>query len=43
MTQEEFNQMLQAAIASNTTGYFSTKYSWEDVEKMLDWVKTQMG
>ncbi len=43
MTQAEFNQMLQIAIASQTTGYFTTKYSWDEVERMLDWVKQQMG
>lgn len=43
MTQEEFNQMFQAAIAGQTTGYFTTKYSWDEVEQMLDWVKQQMG
>lgn len=43
MTQDEFNQMLQAAIASGATGYFTSKYSWDEVETLLDWVKTQKG
>ncbi len=43
MTQAEFNQMLKNAIAAGTTGYFYSKYNWDEVEKMLDWVKTQMG
>lgn len=43
MTQDEFNQMFQNAIAAGTTGYFTSKYSWDEVEAMLDWVKQQMG
>ena len=43
MTQEEFNRMLQNAIAGNLTGYFTTKYSWEEIEALLDWVKQQKG
>ncbi len=43
MTQNEFNQMLQNAFASGIGGYFTSKYSWEEVEALLDWVKTQKG
>lgn len=42
MTQEEFNAMLQNALASGISGYFTSKYSQEEVEAMLDWVKQQM-
>lgn len=43
MTQAEFNQMLQNAFAAGIGGYFTSKYSWEEVEALLDWVKTQKG
>ncbi len=43
MTQEQFNQMLQTALAQGLAGYFTSKYSWEEVEALLDWVKTQKG
>lgn len=43
MTQEEFNQMLQNAFAASIGGYFTSKYSWEEVEELLDWVKQQKG
>lgn len=43
MTQDEFNQMLQNAISQKIVGYFTTKYSWEEVETLLDWVKQQKG
>ena len=43
MTQEPFNRMLQTAIAQGLFGYFTSKYSWEEVEALLDWVKQQKG
>ncbi len=43
MTQEEFNRLMQNFLASGTTGYFTTKYSWEEIEALLDWVKQQKG
>lgn len=43
MSQDEFNKMLRNAIASGITGYFESKYSWEEVEKILDWAKKQAG
>ena len=40
MTQEEFNQMLQVAVASGLPGgSFTMKYSWEEIEALLDKVK----
>lgn len=42
MDQEQFNQMLQAALAQGLAGYYTSKYSWEEIEAMLDWVKEQM-
>lgn len=36
MTQEEFNAMLQVALASGLTGYATLKYSAEEIEKLLD-------
>lgn len=37
MTQEEFNQMLQVAVASGLPGgSFTMKYSWEEIEALLD-------
>ncbi len=44
MTQEQFNAMLQAALAAGLPGgYATSKYSAEEIDKMLDWVKKQMG
>lgn len=43
MTQEQFNEMLQNALSSGIGGYFTSKYSWEEVETLLDWVKQQKG
>lgn len=43
MTQEQFNQMLQTAIAQGLFGYFTSKYSWEEIEALLDWVDEQKG
>lgn len=43
MTQEQFNQMLEVALAQGFGGYFTSKYSWEEVEELLDWVKQQKG
>lgn len=36
MTQEEFNQMLQVAIAGGLSGYATSKYSLEEIEERLD-------
>lgn len=36
MTQEEFNQMLQVAIAGGLSGYATSKYSLEEIEEKLD-------
>ena len=37
MTQEEFNTMLHAAIAQGLPGgSFMMKYSWEEIEALLD-------
>ncbi len=43
MTQEQFNQMLRNAMAAGISGYFTSKYKWEEVEALLDWVKQQKG
>lgn len=43
MTQEQFNEMLQNALSAGIGGYFTSKYSWEEVETLLDWVKQQKG
>lgn len=44
MTQEQFNAMLQVALAEGLPGgYATSKYSAEEIDRMLDWVKTQMG
>ena len=37
MTQSEFNAMLQVAIAQGLPGgSFTMKYSWEEIETLLD-------
>lgn len=42
MDQEQFNEMLMSALAQGLTGYYTSKYSWEEIEAMLDWVKEHM-
>ena len=40
MTQEEFNSMLQVAIAQGLPGgYYTSKYSGEEMDALLDKVK----
>ena len=40
MTQEEFNAMLQVAIAQGLPGgYYTSKYSGEEMDALLDKVK----
>lgn len=40
MTQEEFNAMLQAALAQGLPGgYYTSKYSGEEMDALLDKVK----
>ena len=40
MTQAEFNAMLQVAIAQGLPGgSFQMKYTWEEIEALLDKVK----
>lgn len=40
MTQDEFNAMLQIAIAQGLPGgSFQMKYTWEEIEALLDKVK----
>lgn len=37
MTQEEFNQMLQVALAQGLPGgYYTSKYSGEEIDVLLD-------
>lgn len=38
MTQEEFNAMLQVAIAQGLPGgLYTSKYSGEEMDALLDW------
>lgn len=38
MTQEEFNSMLQTAIAQGLPGgHYTSKYSGEEMDALLDW------
>ena len=40
MTQEEFNSMLRAALAQGLpAGYYTSKYSGEEMDALLDKVK----
>ena len=40
MTQEEFNAMLQVALAQGLPGgYYTSKYSGEEMDALLDKVK----
>lgn len=40
MTQEEFNKMLQIALAEGLPGgYYTSKYSGEEIDELLDKVK----
>ena len=40
MTQEEFNSMLRAALAQGLPGgYYTSKYSGEEIDALLDKVK----
>ena len=40
MTQEEFNAMLQVALAQGLPGgYYTSKYSGEEMDTLLDKVK----
>ena len=40
MTQEEFNAMLQVAIAQGLPGgYYTSKYGGEEIDALLDKVK----
>ena len=40
MTQEEFNAMLQVALAQGLPGgYYTSKYSGEEIDALLDKVK----
>lgn len=43
MSQEQSEAMPQSASLADPTGYFTSKYSWEEVEAILDWAKQQMG
>lgn len=39
MTQEEFNQMLQIALTQGLPGgYYTSKYSGEEIDALLDQV-----
>lgn len=41
MTQEEFNTMLQIAIAQGLPGgYYTSRYSGEEIDNLLDKVST---
>lgn len=35
MTQEEFNAMLQTAIAQGVLGYYTSKFSGEEIDSLL--------
>lgn len=38
MTQEEFNAMLEVAIAQGLPGgHYTSKYSGEEIDALLDW------
>ena len=40
MTQEEFNAMLQVALAQGLpAGYYTSKYSGEEIDALLDKIK----
>ena len=40
MTQEEFNAMLQVALAQGLpSGYYTSKYSGEEIDALLDKIK----
>lgn len=44
MTQEEFNSMLQVAIAQGLPGgYYTSKYSGEEIDALLDLVSEHLG
>lgn len=43
MTQEEFNAMLEVAISQGLFGYYTSKYSGEEMDGLLDWVNGQMN
>lgn len=43
MTQEEFNKMLQTAIAQGVFGYYTSKFSGEEIDSLLTSVQALIG
>lgn len=44
MTQEEFNALMDTYLAEHfKSGYYTSKYSGEEIDALLDWANTQKG
>lgn len=43
MTQAEFNALMDAYLAQQADGYYTSKYSGEDIDTLLDLVNGEGG